>query len=204
MKPNTTRWKTSYVITLVSGLCIIFFLEFLGIFTTTDTYVYDVFFRIRGQEKADPRILIAAIDEKTLSELGPWPLKRTYYAKLLDRLKEARVVGFDLIFTEPSSSDPVLAEAIRRHGRVVLPVYFDDKLHIRRPLPYFSPVETGHIHISLGFDGVAREIFHTISCGTQTVPSLSSRMQKFLQDTLFKVERPCLTLRRIHCITGTK
>ena len=79
-------------------------------------------------------ILVVAIDDRTLQStdaatgrpygrLGDWSRER--YARLLERLVEARVVGLDLLLIDPgpdAAGDADLATAIRRHGRVVLPL----------------------------------------------------------------------------------
>jgi len=73
-------------------------------------------------------ILVVAIDDKTLRKFGRlryW--SRDRYAALLERLRLARAVGIDILFAEPDERDPkgdaVFAQAIRRHGRVVLPFH---------------------------------------------------------------------------------
>jgi len=73
-------------------------------------------------------ILVVAIDDKTLRKFGRlryW--SRDRYAALLERLRLARAVGIDILFAEPDERDPkgdaVFAQAIRRHGRVILPFH---------------------------------------------------------------------------------
>jgi adenylate cyclase len=63
----------------------------------------DLRFAIRGTRPPDPRIAIVGIDEKTLQNLGSFPLPRSSYATLVDRLKQdgARVVAFDAAFPTP-------------------------------------------------------------------------------------------------------
>jgi adenylate cyclase len=67
----------------------------------------DLRFALRGEREADPRIVIVGLDEKTLQEVGAYPLPRSTYAKLVRKLKEdsARVVGFDMTFPLPESSE---------------------------------------------------------------------------------------------------
>ncbi|MGE5577329.1 MAG: CHASE2 domain-containing protein [Syntrophothermus sp.] len=74
-----------------------------------------------------PEVVIVAIDDASLVKLGRWPWPRSLHARLLDRLREAgaRAVGFDLLFDEPSpdqNEDQMLATAISRAGKVILPV----------------------------------------------------------------------------------
>src|SRR5271165_7645360 len=67
----------------------------------------DLRFAIRGDRAPDPRIVIVGLDEKTLGAIGSYPLPRRFYALLVRKLKEdgARVVGFDMTFPTPASSE---------------------------------------------------------------------------------------------------
>ena len=73
-------------------------------------------------------VAIAAIDEKSIAELGHWPWPRSVEARLNDALRDykAAVVGYDVLFSERDEDD-VQAERIaerlkaarswRRRGR---------------------------------------------------------------------------------------
>ena len=161
---------------LIAGVCLvlIFFSDYLGFFRGIDAYVYDLSFRIRGAQRHSERIVIASIDEKTLAKYGRWPIKRIYYAQLIDRMRQASVVGFDVIFAERSEDDTVFAEAIKKHGRIIMPIYIDRELNKIGPLPLLSPFETGHIHIAQDIDNVVREVFQTLYHNSIQLPSLSS------------------------------
>ena len=141
----------------------VLFLETAGLLEGINNYCYDLAFRLRGERKHDDRIIIAAIDEKTLAKLGRWPIRRSYYADLLDILDQAAVVGIDIILSEPSEADVRLARAIRQHAKVVLPVYIDRQLNISWPEKAFSPAGLGHVHLEQGIDGFVKEVFHTIT-----------------------------------------
>ncbi len=67
----------------------------------------DLRFALRGKRATDPRIVIVDIDEKTLREIGSYPLPRDSFALLVRKLKEegARVVAFDMTFPTPASSE---------------------------------------------------------------------------------------------------
>ncbi|MBI2678924.1 MAG: adenylate/guanylate cyclase domain-containing protein [Candidatus Koribacter versatilis] len=60
----------------------------------------DARFELRGERPHDDRIVIVGMDEKTLHNVGAWPIPRDAYAKLIDKLKQggARVVAFDVTF----------------------------------------------------------------------------------------------------------
>ena len=169
-----TRFLLRYVsITLVVILSV-YCADNAGLFKGPNMYLYDLFFRIRGDRGVSKNIVIAAIDEKSLAELGKWPLKRSHYADLLDRLNEARIVGMDVIFAEPSDDDAVLADAAKRNGKVVMIDYIDRRLYLITPLPAFSPLATGHVHIESDVDGIVRKVFHSLYVKNVFVPSFTS------------------------------
>ena len=176
MPTNPVTRNLRFLLLLAATLLILLSVDYLGAFAGVDTYFYDTFLRLRGNRSASGRIVIVAVDAKTLDRFGQWPIKRRYYAEMLDRLDQAAVVGFDLLLREPTDDDGLLERAIRRHGRVVLPVYVGTAAQPIGPLDRFSPAGIGHIHIELGVDNTARELFHSIYSNAAFLPSLSSKM----------------------------
>lgn len=67
----------------------------------------DARFGIRGKRPVDKRIVIVAVDQKTLNSLG-FPFPRFHYAKMLERLcgDGARSIGFDISYAFPDRSSP--------------------------------------------------------------------------------------------------
>jgi adenylate cyclase len=63
----------------------------------------------RGNLPSGGEVVIATIDEKSLSELGRWPWPRTHIARLVDKLKQykAKAVGFDIVFSEPDENSSI-------------------------------------------------------------------------------------------------
>jgi signal transduction histidine kinase len=162
-----------YLLTFIIMAFFLVLLEGLGMLEGLDRQVYDLFFRIRGSRDPGQKIVIAAIDEKTLSELGKWPLSRKYYADLLGHLELADSVAFDILMPEPSEHDPVLADAIRQQGKVVLPVHIAPDGRPVYPALLKSNAVHGHVHIGLGIDGIVRDVFHTLFCHGVSLPSLA-------------------------------
>ncbi|HZQ90509.1 MAG TPA: adenylate/guanylate cyclase domain-containing protein [Terriglobales bacterium] len=66
----------------------------------------DALFKSRGPREHDPRIVIIGIDDVTLQKVGAWPIPRSGYARLIDRLKEggAAVAAFDVSFPTPEKN----------------------------------------------------------------------------------------------------
>ncbi len=72
------------------------------------SFFEDRFFDLRmkltlDKEKKDDRIVLVAIDDKSLSKIGRWPWSRNEISKLIDKLNiyGAKVVAFDVFFSEP-------------------------------------------------------------------------------------------------------
>ena len=173
-------------------ICLVFvftaavlFFENTGLLDGINNYSYDLAFRLRGEREHDDRIIIAAIDEKTLAKLGRWPIRRSYYADLLDILDQAAVVGIDIILSESSEEDARLSHAITQHAKVVLPVYIDRQFNISHPAKAFSPARLGHVHLEQGIDGFVKEVFHTISHQSKSIPSFASALNAVINEGKF-------------------
>jgi len=72
---------------------------------------------------ASPNIVIAGIDDETMAAYGKfseWP--RRLHAQAIENLKKAgaTVIGYDVIFTDASQEDDILAKALASAGNVVL------------------------------------------------------------------------------------
>src|SRR6266508_1586938 len=73
---------------------------------------FDLRMSLRDRDSARPDIVIVAIDEPSFGELGVrWPMPRSIYGRLLDRLRTsgARLVALDLQFTEATEPDEDVA-----------------------------------------------------------------------------------------------
>ena len=68
---------------------------------------FDAMFVDSGTSKD---VAILAIDEKTMDEVGQWPIRRDTYAKLMDRVfedGEARALAYDIVFKEKGDTEPI-------------------------------------------------------------------------------------------------
>ena len=63
-------------------------------------------FRARGPLAPTPTVVLAVIDEKSLSDEGRWPWPRSKIAALVDALSRdgAKAIGFDITFVEPDEN----------------------------------------------------------------------------------------------------
>ena len=99
---------------------------FTDVLEDSELDTVDARFAIRGELAPPEDIAIVGIDDPSFRELGEqWPFPRTLHAEAIKQLRAdgARVIGYDVQFTEPSENpedDQELAEAIAQAGNVVL------------------------------------------------------------------------------------
>jgi adenylate cyclase len=123
----------------------------------------------------DQRIAVIGIDDRTLQEYGQFPLSRDRYTQLLETLEATppAAIGFDILFTEPTSHDAELAEAMAINGTVVLAVAPSLQQQTLHPVEILARVTSkGHIANNIDFDGIARQSFLYID----QVPSLGIKL----------------------------
>ncbi|MBI4138714.1 adenylate/guanylate cyclase domain-containing protein [Candidatus Uhrbacteria bacterium] len=157
-------------------------LSLSGALETWTLLASDRFFLSRP---ADPSIVVVAIDDASLGQIGRWPWPRRVHAQLIKNLADAgaRVIGYDVNFPEPSDpeNDAELERAIREAGNVVLPV----ELQIRQqkgelsfdPSVVVSPIPaigaaaaaTGHSNTPPDVDGTVRRVPIMVSARDRSV-----------------------------------
>lgn len=136
-----------------------------------DFLLYDYFLDLLDNRISD-ELVVVAIDDSSLQAMGRWPWSRKVHAQMLDRLTElkARVVGFDVLFSEAETTDPVadriFADAIAHNGLTVLAVAPTNPLpgkHIGEvlPLPMLaeSAAALGHVDFEIDSDGLCRSFY---------------------------------------------
>ncbi len=66
-------------------------------------------FQLRGPLPPGPEVVIAAIDEKSIDELGRWPWPRSKLTEIVEKLveRDVRVIGFDMVFSSPDDSSGI-------------------------------------------------------------------------------------------------
>jgi diguanylate cyclase (GGDEF)-like protein/PAS domain S-box-containing protein len=149
-----------------------------------DNLAYDLSLR-QIDRVIDDDIVIIAIDDISLQKLGHWPWPRSIHAQLLHTLTDVGVaaVGMDILFMEPDNrypqNDRRLLEAIRRNGKVILPVVVSETegvIELSRPLEEFAQAAAQLAHVTVPFDvqGEVRHLtlFVTLPNG-ERIPALS-------------------------------
>ena len=178
------KWK-SRLLTALGAAALAILVTLSGVTAPLDAWVYDRLV-LGAAPAADPRIVVVDIDQKSLAELGRWPWSRRTHAQLVDRLRmaEAKGIAFNILLSEPALFDPegdaLLARAIGRSGRVVLPV-LAESVQLNgpsvelMPIPEFaaSAASLGHAEMVLDDDGVARSVYLRAGLGSPHWPALA-------------------------------
>ncbi|MCR4287268.1 MAG: CHASE2 domain-containing protein, partial [Deltaproteobacteria bacterium] len=67
--------------------------------TGVDLKALDAMFKARGASEAPQEVVIVAVDEKSVNEQGRWPWPRQKTARVLTKLRQARVTVVDMVFS---------------------------------------------------------------------------------------------------------
>lgn len=121
-----TEKKQLYIKVIIVILVVIILLSFKGFTESTDRYFEEFYSGIAGERLPDSNIVIIHISKSDIDRIGPWPIKRSYYALLIKNLKEQDVskVGLEVFLSSrlitQSIYDKLLKNEIEKSGVVVL------------------------------------------------------------------------------------
>lgn len=132
-----------------------------------NNFSFDLFKSALGEDAPDTNIVLIKISENDISQIGPWPLKRSYYALLINKLTElgAAKIGLEILlsdrFVTLSVYDQLLDNEIERSGKVVLSsVGFGsnkknktriDSLQFSAPFKRNVNIKSGHLNFYENF-----------------------------------------------------
>lgn len=183
---HKSTWRVYLLVAIVISVTTVA-IDQWGWFKRFDNLVYDQLIMADSRPAAD-NIVIIAIDEKSLEQLGRWPWPRELHTRLMQQLiaVDDAIVGIDIIFSEPYESPQVdhqLAQAIHDHGRVVLPVvpvsgYKAGTISERHPIPLLeaAAARIGNVDAELDEDGISRSIYLLGGLGAPIWPSFPLAM----------------------------
>jgi adenylate cyclase len=144
-------------------IAIIFIVNWSAVFQSTELRALDLF---RTEHRSHPDIVIVAIDNKSIEEIGRWPWDRKVHADFLNTLRtsEPQVVAFDVNFSEKQNdvNDSAFAFAI---GESAFPVLLSTQaIYVkgsdfpeRALLPVINSSEVGHVNASQNEYGIVRK-----------------------------------------------
>ena len=158
-----------------------------GALIRVDHLIFDVGQRLSHRSVPDD-LVIVAVDEDSLEQIGRWPWSRGLHARLLETLCSARpaAIGFDIAFSEYSaepSADAALAQAVAKCGRVVLPLVIESagqKSQVLESPPIRELAEAaaglGRVGVRLDEDGIARSVDLREGLGSASWPLMAEEL----------------------------
>lgn len=122
-----------------------------------DFRLKDARFRVRGPVKPDSKVVVVAIDHKSIKEIGRWPWSREVTGRLVENLAGygAKVTALDIVFSEPQNprADAALAAAIQGSGNVVMGYFFREEQQSVNPVAQLQ-VESSKVKLVKVDEGV--------------------------------------------------
>ncbi len=154
---------------LITMACVILYYVQNPLFDSFEDRSYDFRYHLRGPLTPNPDIVIVAIDDKSVKELGRFPWTRTRFAEFIDRASAAgaKAIYLDAFFPEKESkaADQAFADALKRSGITSLATAFEFNpdgsiAGVTRSIPLLSESARSEPHINLfpDNDGVVRSI----------------------------------------------
>ena len=158
----------------------------LGVFKTWQTKLSDKLFLTRP---GSGQVVVVAIDEASLQALGQWPWPRAVHGQAIKIIAQGapKVIGYDVIFSEPSrlgqADDAALAQALAGLP-IVLPME-GAPLKLRQNQPPLAEklIESipaidqaakyaGHVNVLSDEDGIVRTLPVFIDSGQAKIPAM--------------------------------
>ncbi len=154
----------------------------------------DILFRMRGpvHSPSVPRIVLVAIDDSTLSQYGPLPIRRSVLANAIRRISEfrPRTLVLDMLLAEAgrSEDDLALSTALSMIPRTVLgaAIESDRTQEPRWILPLSVLADShllGHVHAEPDADGNVRTVLLTKAAGGKRMWALGLQAARAAQNT---------------------
>lgn len=144
------------------GVAVVFACVFTSLTKNLDRLVYDHLVTLRAEPLAS-EIALVSIDDASISDIGRWPWPRSTQARLIDAVAKAgaAAIVYDVLLTEPSDEDAVLAQALRE-APTFLPLFVDPRTQSQAvgPVPVLAQAAAGvgHIDVEADPDGIVRGV----------------------------------------------
>jgi len=159
--------RRKFFSSVIVALIVAFVLTLLFEANVFQEWNYKLSDSLYTEKKPLEDIVIVAIDDKSLQEIGRWPWPREVFVKALSLFNESKVLGVDVAFFEPYDKkvDNELGEELSRLNAVI-PVEFSEfektegqvvAKKILKPIAELeNKSEAGFINIFADNDGIAR------------------------------------------------
>ena len=117
---SSPKVKKSFLLLFIITLSVAFLLiSYFRLLDRFELISLDFRYELRPNPPTNQDIALIEISEDSLKTLGRWPFPRDYHANLIAVLGEAgaRMVIFDILFSEPTAWDEALAKSAREFGK---------------------------------------------------------------------------------------
>jgi len=191
MLSKTSQFSNKQVVKrIVIILSILFLVFYKSTGSSVDHTINNIFNKVRGEVQPDTNIILITITADDISQIGPWPVKRSYYALLINSLTKLKVkkIGLEVFLTSKFATqtlyDNLLVKEAEKSGNVVFSalaggISEKDKKFITDSLSFPSPkllnenLKIGHINY-LNNDGIQIPI--QIEKGDEKVKAFSAEL----------------------------
>jgi adenylate cyclase len=100
---------TAFRVSLLSTLIVVLLYVWASqstLLRNLEAKTLDLRFHLRGMKQPGAPVILVAIDDRSIAELGRWPWSRRRFGEIVQRLHAAgaKVIAFDLLFTEPETA----------------------------------------------------------------------------------------------------
>ncbi len=159
-----TAFPQKFLIRLLAfSIAVVVLLVFSGINKKADRQIENTFYHVKGETQPDTNIVIIHLTESDIDKLGQWPIKRSYYALIINSLTKQQVkkIGLEIFlsakFVTQTLYDQLLTKEIEKSGKVVLSSlageiklsgnsFATDSLSYPSPKLLNENITTGHIN----------------------------------------------------------
>ena len=163
---NTTKTRNCLLIAIACALTLSLFF-YSGVFSNIQLKLSD---NLYGGKTPLDSIIIVAIDDKSLQEIGRWPWNRTIFAETIQKLNQSKTTAIDVAFFEETPEDKILGEALSE--KTIIPIEYTSFAkengrvigkRFLKPAPGLEKAQTGYVNIVTDKDGVTRAVNMDIS-----------------------------------------
>lgn len=115
--------------------------------------------KLQGDKKTLDSIVIVKIDDESIVKIGRWPWDRDVFAELIEKTKEADVIGVDVSFFEKSENDLLLNKSLMDSQNVILA----SEINFGSVYKPIFQTKTGYVNLQTDRDGITRSVDSRLS-----------------------------------------
>ncbi|GEM_PF-2135281 len=98
---------------------------FFGYQNNVENFLYSMAYR--AEPLNTDNIVIIDLDDRTLQNVGRWPIPREYYRKILEKVSGSDAIVFDIIFSEASTGDSIILPMLDSlREKIIMPIVIND------------------------------------------------------------------------------